>query len=94
MAYNSKAVANYFLELGDWDGESISPMKIQKLVYYAHGWHLGVTDEPLIDEQIECWPYGPVVDSLFHQFKHYGSGPIRKPAVSSRLSSTFGAGYS
>jgi len=44
-------------------------MKLQKLVYYAHGWHLALNNEPLIDEQVECWQYGPVISSLFHEFK-------------------------
>ena len=84
MTYRSKAVANYFLNLGDRDNVEISPMKIQKLVYYAHGWNLGFTGEPLIDEQVECWRYGPVIDTLFHAFKQYGSDPITAPAVSYR----------
>lgn len=84
MTYSSKAVANYFLELGDRDNIKISPMKIQKLVYYAHGWNLGFTGEPLINEQVECWRYGPVIDTLFHAFKQYGSDPITRPATSIR----------
>ena len=56
-------------------------MQIQKLAYFSHGWHLAFTKEPLIDERIEAWDYGPVVSTLYHEFKKWGSGKIEKPAT-------------
>lgn len=84
MEYSPKAIANYFLDLGDRDGVEISPMKVQKLVYYAQAWYLGLTepDNSLVNEQVECWPYGPVFDSLFHEFKEFGNDPITRRAES------------
>jgi uncharacterized phage-associated protein len=55
-------------------------MKLQKLVFYAHGWHLGLQHAPLIDEQVEAWQYGPVIPSIYHSFKQYGTEPIAGPA--------------
>ncbi|WP_417392009.1 Panacea domain-containing protein [Gimesia sp.] len=81
MAYNSKAIANYFLDIAEKEGDtSITPMKVQKLVYYAHGWHLAIYGRPLIHEQIEAWKYGPVIESLFHTFKIYGKDQITEKA--------------
>lgn len=80
MPYSSKAVANYFLDKSFEEDIALSPMKLQKLVYYAQGWHLGVTGKPLMNEQIECWKYGPVCTSLFHHFKDFGSDPITRRA--------------
>jgi len=76
MAYNPLEVANYFLELGRVDGIPIDPLKLQKLLYLAHGWHLATQGEPLLNEAIEAWPYGPVVPSVYHAFKHFGMKPI------------------
>ena len=76
MSFDAKAVANFFLDLAEERGVPLTPMKLQKLVYYAHGWHLGLTGEPLIQEDVEAWPYGPVVTSLYHEFKHHGNNPI------------------
>jgi uncharacterized phage-associated protein len=76
MPYPVKAVANFFLDLAAEAKKPITPMQIQKLVYFAHGWHLALTGRALVDEQVEAWPYGPVFPSLYHEFKKFGSGAI------------------
>lgn len=78
--YNPKSIANYFLELAEQQGEPISPMKLQKLVYYAHGWYAGYMHQPLINEAVEAWQYGPVIPSLYHEFKRFGAGSISRRA--------------
>lgn len=75
--YSAFAVANYFLE----KSKSIDPLKLQKLIYYAHGWHLAHGDCPLIDESIEAWPYGPVIVSVYEEFKNNGYNPIKEKAL-------------
>ena len=74
--YNPLAVANYFIYKSIDEGVSITPMKVLKLVYIAHGWHLGIRKEPLITEQTEAWKYGPVVESVYVAFKKYGRNDI------------------
>ena len=82
--YSAKAVANYFLDKGNEDGILITPMKVIKLVYLAHGWYLAFTDEPLIDDYVEAWTYGPVIPTLYHEFKLWGSFPIDEHAKERR----------
>ena len=74
--YNPTTIANYFISKygGDYH---ITPMKLVKLVYIAHGWHLGITDNALIDENPEAWKYGPVVPRIYHEFKKFGKSPIK-----------------
>ena len=72
-------VANYFLHKGQKDGISMSPMKLLKLVYIAHGWNLGIHGEPLIRERIKAWDYGPVVPKVYHAVKQFGRRPITEP---------------
>lgn len=82
MAISAKAVANFFIDAAAQAGDtSLSPMKLQKLVYYAHGWHLGLTGEPLIDGEIQAWPYGPVIPELYHEFKHFGNWQVTDHAT-------------
>ncbi len=80
MSYPSGSVANYFLAKGLEEGIKISPLKLQKLVYYAHGWQLATVNEPLIDEPIYAWPYGPVIPSLYYEFREFGNEPITEVA--------------
>ena len=80
VGYAPDAIANEFLSLPAAKGK-LSPMKIQKLVYYAHGWHLALADSPLVYENVEAWKYGPVFPSLYATFRDYGSGPITELAV-------------
>jgi uncharacterized phage-associated protein len=55
----------------DEDVLDVDPLKIQKLVYFLHGWHLAVTGHPAVGERFEAWPHGPVLSSLYHQFKQH-----------------------
>ena len=79
--FDARAVANYFLELADNEGQTLDPMKIQKLVYLAHGWSLALLGKPLITDKVEAWQYGPVIRSLYSAFADCGSGPITHPAL-------------
>lgn len=73
----SRQVAEYFLSKVDEDaGDSISNLKLQKLVYYAQAYHLAMYGLPLIPEPVEAWEHGPVVPDLYHSFKEHGSQPI------------------
>lgn len=69
-------VANFLLKKGEEDGIPITPMKLIKLVYIAYGWALGAENIRLFDEEIEAWKYGPVIPSIYHEFKHFGADPI------------------
>lgn len=63
-------VANYFLALGEAnEAEDLTNLKLQKLVYYAQGFHLALFDKPLFDNEIQAWTHGPVSPELYSHFK-------------------------
>ena len=79
MKCSAKAIANYFLQRHP---REISHLKLQKLVYISHGWHLGIFGTPLVEDELaEAWRYGPVFPSLYHEFKVFESKPIDKLAT-------------
>ncbi len=51
-------------------------MKLQKLVYIAHGWCLALLDQPLLEDDVEAWKWGPVIRSIYREFAIYGPDPI------------------
>ena len=63
-------VANYFLSKVDEDaGDLISNLKLQKLLYYAQGYHLALFDKPLFSDNIEAWTHGPVVPFIYRKYR-------------------------
>lgn len=68
-----EAVADYVLgKIVTDEGDSITNLKLQKIVYYCQAWNLAIHDEPLFDEPIEAWVHGPAVLSLYRRFKDGG----------------------
>lgn len=79
--HTASQVAKWFLAhnritADEEGGEYISNLKLQKLLYYAQGCFLAVTDQPLFNDAIVAWQHGPVVESVYHQYKKNGAEGI------------------
>lgn len=75
--YRALQIANYFIRNS---GGTLTPLQIIKLVYYAHGYHLALTEKPLLTETVQAWDYGPVVPSVYHGLKKFGAQKVPKEA--------------
>lgn len=71
-------VADYFLALANETGESITNLKLQKLVYYAQAWSLAIKNKELFNDDFQAWVHGPVLPDLYHKYKSFGYLPINK----------------
>lgn len=87
MTYTPQHIANYFLERSDDEGRALDQLKLMKLVYIAYGWYLALTGKKLFKEDIQAWQHGPVVRSLYDEFKHFGRRPIAQRATDFDLDS-------
>jgi len=76
MSIKALQIAEWMLARARIDGEPLTNLKLQKLVYIANGWHLGFEGRPLFPEAVEAWPYGPVVPKVYQTYKAYGAGGI------------------
>ena len=65
-------------DVADWflSKDSMSPKKLQKLVYYAYVWVLTLMNEneddldiKLFNSRIEAWIHGPLLPELYHKYK-------------------------
>lgn len=73
-----QALANTILKKSFDDKRAITPMKLQKLLYFVYKDFLQTTGKQLFSERFEVWQYGPVVDSVYHDFKAFGAQPITR----------------
>lgn len=80
----AKNVADYLLcKVDKSKGDSITPLRLQKLVYYCQAWHLAYFQKPLFKEDIQAWAHGPVVPRLYrHHAKNYMHDAIDTSAAS------------
>ncbi len=77
LNYKPIEVAGWFTNIIDREsGDSITHLKVQKLVYYSEAWSLALYDCSLFNDDIEAWAHGPVVPSLYHHLKSNGSSSL------------------
>ncbi len=74
-------VANFFLKIVDRDsGSTITPLKLQKILYYAQGYYLANYDKPLFKEDFQAWAHGPANEGIYDKYKSckYNTIPMPK----------------
>lgn len=58
---DSMTLANYVL----FKAGRMSNLKLQKLLFYIHAYHLAYFETPLIEDEFEAWVHGPVSRKVF-----------------------------
>ena len=79
MLHDARSVANKLIHLAHKADRDITPMQVMKLTYYCHAWMLGLYGQPLIEQPVEAWQYGPVVPDVYHSLRRYGREPVNRP---------------
>ena len=73
-------VATYFLKIVDRDaGSTITPLKLQKILYYAQGFYLAKHDVELFVEDFQAWAHGPANVEIYNKYKQFGYSAIEEP---------------
>ena len=72
--YRLSDVVQFFLSRS-----SMSPKKLQKMLYYAYAWTLALLNESaedirfrLFENKFQAWVHGPVIPELYQQYKNNG----------------------
>jgi uncharacterized phage-associated protein len=76
MAYDARAIANWVLDHADFLHLPITNLALNKILYFSHGWYLATENRCLVNYQFEAWEHGPVLPTVYHQFKAYRDSPI------------------
>ena len=76
--YNALTVAQHIIDYSNSNGYGISNLKLQKVLYFVQAKFLvsTVDHSPCFSDTIEAWDFGPVVPSVYHRYKVYGSAII------------------
>lgn len=73
----SKRVARWFINQADLEsGEGLTPLKLQKLIYYAQAWALANFDRPLFDDDFQAWAHGPALPEIYAKYRRYAWNPL------------------
>lgn len=59
-------IAKFFLSIS-----SVTNLKLQKLIYFAHATYLDITGESLFPEKIIGYKYCPVIVEVYKLYKGY-----------------------
>ena len=77
--YDARSVANYVLS--EFCTSDMTNLKINKLLFFVHGWSLIRLDYPIIANRIEAWDNGPVIRVVYDSFKCFGAHRITSKAT-------------
>ena len=66
--------------------EFITPLQLQKLLYYVQGMALCIYKKPAFTNKIYAWPYGPVIEEVYKKYKSKGKKAIDTPKKVNELS--------
>jgi len=76
-ACTANGVADYLLWFAKEHGDLLTPLKLQKLMFYADAWHMVLNEgEELVPGSFEAWVHGPVHRATYHRFSTYRWNPI------------------
>lgn len=56
--------------------KEVTPLMLQKLLYYIQGIHLARYNRPIFEENCEAWVHGPVYRNVYVLFKDFKFNPI------------------
>jgi uncharacterized phage-associated protein len=65
--YDPFSLFNYFLKKSLNLNIRLTPVQIELLIYFGHGWYLALNGKPLFTNPIKAWRDGPVVEDI-HKF--------------------------
>lgn len=76
---NAKQLSADVITYANQCGFPVTNLKLQKTLYYLQGYYAKTCGEELFLEEIEHWPYGPVVPTVYFEYCSFGANAISIP---------------
>ena len=74
--YDVLEVSQYIIDYCREKKYYMSNLKLQKVLYYVQAEFLVTTNNPCFKDKIEAWMFGPVVESVYRNYRVYAGGNI------------------
>ena len=78
MAYTSVLIANNVLNRSFAERCLVPPMKLQRIMYFVASEYQKRTGRSLFSERFETWQYGPVLRSVYSEFRPFAGRDITR----------------
>ena len=76
MRYSPSIISNNILNRAFTEGIPVTPMKLQKILYFVASEYAKKTGRTLLGEPFQQWKFGPVMGSVYSEFRSYRAEPI------------------
>src|SRR5206468_3186369 len=78
--YEARKICNFIIDRYGQSSFEVTNFRINKLLYFIHGWSLTSRPYGLVRNHFEAWKFGPVVRSVYDSFKRCGESKITEQA--------------
>ena len=80
MTFLPTTACNNILKRAFEEDIQVTPMKLQKLLYFSACEYIRLTGEDLFSERFSVWQYGPVLPSVYYEFQSFHANAITEYA--------------
>jgi len=74
--YDVFAIAAYIINNSIDNDNPVTNLKLQKILFYVQAAFLVKVCEPCFEAEIQAWKHGPVVPTMYRDFRDYGADKI------------------
>ena len=85
MTYDALTISRYIIDFSDRENFNISNLKLQKLLYFVQCHFLMQKNDICFKDNIEAWNLGPVIPSVYREYKKFGAGNIPSSYVHEKI---------
>src|ERR1700730_9316969 len=79
-------VCDYIITRMEGAGKTLSVLTLQRLLYFAQGWHLAFYGGPFFEGRVQAWAQGPIDRQIYDRF---ASQPLGSQVSAADLSKGF-----
>lgn len=79
--YQLAHIVNTVLFRAKGENVDMSPMKLQKMLFFIYTEYYAMTHTPLFSERFEPWKYGPVISDVYYTYANRKTPYIEKYMV-------------